>query len=96
VKETALIMNNITNAINMMAQDCGLLPKSLDDLVVAPDYCKPWGPGPYLKKVPKDAWKHDFEYSAEGSEISLKSFGADGKEGGSNYDKDITLEDFEK
>lgn len=50
--------------------------------------------GPYLyKDPPKDPWGNEYEYIQDSeSEISygIRSFGADGKEGGEGKDADIT------
>jgi len=49
--------------------------------------------GPYLTKaVPKDPWGKEFEYKAPGPNglpFGIRSFGADGAEGGEGNDKDI-------
>lgn len=39
----------------------------------------------------KDAWRNDFNYTVEdgGRKYKIKSFGADGREGGSEYDGDL-------
>jgi len=50
--------------------------------------------GPYVnKKIGADPWGHPFDYAVPGPEglpFGLRSFGADGKEGGDGNDKDIT------
>ena len=50
--------------------------------------------GPYLyKEPPKDPWGNEYEYmlpGPEGSPYGLRSFGADGVEGGENANADIT------
>lgn len=50
--------------------------------------------GPYLKKaVPSDPWGHPYLYVSpgqEGREYEIRSYGADGKSGGSGEDADIT------
>jgi general secretion pathway protein G len=94
VKETKLAMNNVINALNLYSTDCGKYPKSLDGLMNAPADCTNWGPEAYMKKAPQDSWKHDFVYEAEGNSFTLKSLGADGREGGDKYDKDITQDDL--
>lgn len=94
VKESKLIMNNVINALNLYATDCGKYPKALENLITAPADCTNWGPEAYMKKAPQDSWKHDFIYELEGNNFNLKSLGADGREGGDKYDKDITQEDL--
>lgn len=50
--------------------------------------------GPYLyKDAPKDPWGNEYEYivpSPDGNPFAIRSFGADGLEGGEGKDKDIT------
>jgi general secretion pathway protein G len=50
--------------------------------------------GGYLKlkksqKVPVDAWDRDLQYSSDGKNYSLFSFGSDGVAGGEGNDADI-------
>jgi general secretion pathway protein G len=49
--------------------------------------------GPYLnKEVPKDPWSHEYEYKTPGPSglpFAIRSFGADGVEGGEGNDKDV-------
>ncbi|HKI98337.1 MAG TPA: type II secretion system major pseudopilin GspG [bacterium] len=48
--------------------------------------------GPYItgNNVPKDGWKHDFIYISDGHDYTIISLGADGKEGGTDLDADIS------
>jgi general secretion pathway protein G len=94
INETKLAMNQTINALNLYYTDCGKYPKSLEGLVKADADCPNWGPEPYVKKAPKDAWKNDFVYEVDGSSFSIKSLGADGREGGDSYNKDITQDDL--
>lgn len=95
VKEARIQMSQIVNALSMYYTDCGKYPQSLEGLVTQDSQCNNWGPEAYLKKPPKDPWNHDFVYEISGSEYSLKCLGKDGKEGGSGFDADITLEDIQ-
>jgi len=49
--------------------------------------------GPYMyKKIPQDPWGTEYEYftpGPEGLKYGIRSFGADGREGGENTDADI-------
>ena len=49
--------------------------------------------GPYIyKDVPKDPWGYEYEYTSpapDGSPYGIRSFGADGIEGGENKNADI-------
>lgn len=96
VKETQIEMSRIIDGLNRFNIDCGTFPKSLEGLVQAPgDECANWGPDPYLKKMPKDAWGRDYIYEYDGSNnYTLKSLGKDGREGGSGNEKDIDAADL--
>ena len=95
VKNTKIQMAQIVNALAMYYTDCGKFPQTLEGLVKQDANCTNWGPEAYLKKDPKDQWNHDYVYEINGSEYNLKSYGKDGKEGGSGFDADITLEDIQ-
>lgn len=53
---------------------------------------KNWSKDGYLKKLPVDPWGNTYQYLSPGSKgtYDLYSLGADGKEGGSDNDADIT------
>lgn len=84
-------------------RECGFYPsteQSLDALIQKPTAgreCKNYDPEGYIKgkKVPKDAWTNEFIYSSDGNKYELKSLGNDGKEGGENFDKDISSDDLD-
>ncbi|GAC1034402.1 general secretion pathway protein G [Pseudomonas sp. No.21] len=52
---------------------------------------KNWNKDGYLKRLPVDAWGNPYQYLAPGTKgaYDLYSFGADGKEGGTDADADI-------
>ena len=54
---------------------------------------KKWRPEGYLKKgkLPLDPWGNEYQYISPGANgpYDLYSLGADGREGGENYDADI-------
>ena len=52
--------------------------------------------GPYLNanSVPTDGWKNEFIYVSDGREFTIVSLGADGREGGSELDADISSRDL--
>ncbi|MCU0723181.1 MAG: type II secretion system major pseudopilin GspG [Planctomycetes bacterium] len=45
---------------------------------------------PYLKEVPKDPWGKDYDYQKREGGYLLRSFGADGTEGGEGENADVT------
>lgn len=53
-----------------------------------------WKQGGYLRSVPKDPWGKEYQYANPGSSgagFDLFSFGADGKTGGEDMNKDLSL-----
>jgi general secretion pathway protein G len=75
----------------------GRLPKSLSELVEQPSGAANWQEGGYLKgkSVPKDPWGSDYIYKVSGRRFEILSLGADGKEGGSGVDADLSNEGSE-
>ncbi|UXR63860.1 type II secretion system major pseudopilin GspG [Bdellovibrio bacteriovorus] len=93
-KEAKIQLTQIVNALSMYYTDCGKYPQSLEGLTKQDPNCSNWGPQPYYTKKLQDPFGHDLVYELDGGEYSLKSLGKDGREGGSGFDKDITLEDL--
>ena len=50
-----------------------------------------WKQGGYLEKMPKDPWGQEYLYLNPGihQEIDVMSYGADGQQGGENFDADL-------
>ena len=100
VETTRMQMKQLASTLKTYRLDCGQYPttdQGLDALVSKPSAgseCKNYAPGGYLeKKVPKDAWDMDFLYNSDGNTFEIKSMGADKKEGGADYNADITATD---
>lgn len=93
VENTKIQMKQIGNALNMYNLDCGSYPTDLAGLV-SKDDCPNWGPDPYLKKVPKDAWNTEFIYELDGANYFLMSLGEDRREGGSGLASDLSSDDI--
>ncbi|MDR3690317.1 MAG: type II secretion system major pseudopilin GspG [Fimbriimonas sp.] len=83
-------------AIDQFRLDCSRYPttnEGLKALWVAPKGAKDWR-GPYLSShQPKDPWGHPYVYATHGSATKpgfvVKSYGADGKPGGTGENADI-------
>src|ERR1700733_3932119 len=64
VQQAKILISEVGKALDQFNTDCGFYPTSdqgLQALVTAPGggrTCSNWGPEPYLKRVPTDAWKH--------------------------------------
>ncbi len=92
-------IESMSLALNAYALDCKQYPtkdQGLDSLWVKP-VLEPvpsgWS-GPYVtKKILNDPWEHPYELSVPGPNglpFGIRSFGADGKEGGEGNDKDVS------
>jgi len=99
VKTARAQMQMLSTALDTFRLDVGRYPttqEGLKVLWVKESDVKNWN-GPYLpKKVDKDSWKNPYHYKNPGSdkhEYDLFSYGADGKEGGSGNDADISIWD---
>jgi general secretion pathway protein G len=91
-------IESLATALEAYYIDCGNYPTAEQGLVALRK--KPetfpssdgWG-GPYLyKDAPKDPWGHEYEYTnpaPDGSPYGIRSFGADGVEGGEGKNADI-------
>jgi len=90
-------ISEIKTALDRYYLDVGSYPSSeqgLQALVSAPntgrvsqgggDY-----QGPYLEKLPPDPWGNQYVYQSDGNSYVLKSYGADGVEGGTGKNADI-------
>jgi hypothetical protein len=70
-------MLEVNAAVRLYFSDNGKLPSTLDDLTKP----NPKTDRPYLDRLPKDRWGHDFTYDKTGDggdDYSVKSAGADG------------------
>lgn len=92
-------INTLEQALEMYKLDNYRYPttdQGLQALVTKPDGSpepKKWNPAGYLKKkVPSDPWGGEYQYLRPGSvgAYDIFSFGADGREGGEGYDRDIS------
>ena len=87
-------ISQIKSALDRYYLDAGSYPSSdqgLSALVSAPtsgNDPKDWG-GPYIERIPLDPWGHAYVYQSDGNEYLLKSYGADGVEGGEGKNADI-------
>src|SRR5580698_7279090 len=67
IGQTKIAIGQIVQALNNFQIDCGKFPASLDYLAKPDPDCPNWGPDPYMRKVPKDAWNRDFTYEVNGT-----------------------------
>jgi general secretion pathway protein G len=83
----------IEEALHLFKLDNGRYPtqgEGLQALVQAPAGARGWNPDGYLERVPTDPWGNEYFYNTDGRDVLVKSFGADGVEGGDGYNADIS------
>lgn len=97
VDTTKVQLQNISSALELYYLDSGQYPSQelgLVALASAPNDGSVWN-GPYLKgeTALKDSWGNAFVYErdGDGSGVSVKSLGRDGKPEGSELDADIAI-----
>lgn len=84
----------LSSALDRYKLDVGSYPtqeQGLEALDTAPSDASGWH-GPYLTKpVPNDPWGHPYNYINNGEDsVTVMSYGADGVEGGTDYNADIS------
>jgi general secretion pathway protein G len=103
VTTTMANLKILHTAVNQFKMDTGRFPteeEGLNCLVEQPTDVTNWEPGGYLEttEIPKDAWGNEFIYELypeSGKPFVIKSLGADGEEGGEDYDTDLYSTDAE-
>jgi general secretion pathway protein G len=87
-------ISQLKSALDRYYLDAGSYPttdQGLPALVAAPSSGndpRDWS-GPYIERLPVDPWGHPYVYQSDGNEYLLKSYGADGVEGGDGKNADI-------
>jgi general secretion pathway protein G len=88
-------MKGVEQALNLYRLDNGGYPtteQGIDALVTRPTGAplpKAWNPNGYLDRVPVDPWGNPYVYVSDGTRFTLRSYGADGAEGGDGKFADI-------
>ena len=103
VDSTKIQMRNLGVVLDDFRRECGFYPtteQGLDALVAKPmggRECKNYDPEGYIKggKIPKDGFNNDFMYESDGNKYVLISYGNDGREGGTELDKDLRSDEIE-
>ncbi|KPJ66848.1 MAG: hypothetical protein AMJ43_06750 [Coxiella sp. DG_40] len=97
VTTTKANLKILHSAVNQFKMDTGRFPteeEGLMALVEQPSDVTNYEVGGYLEttEIPQDGWGNDFIYELypeSGKPFVIKSFGADGEEGGEDYDADL-------
>ena len=82
----------IEESLHLFKLDNGFYPsqaEGLEALISPSPRARNWNPDGYLDKMPTDPWDNAYFYNSDGRDVFIKSFGADGVEGGDGYNADI-------
>jgi len=86
-------IRTIDNALNLYRLDNFKYPtteEGLQALVTSPGEASAPNWKQYLRALSPDPWNNAYQYSFDGSDYRIFSFGADGQEGGEGLNADIT------
>jgi len=91
--ESALNLYRLDN-FNYPTTDQGL--QALVTQPTGSPEAKNWRKGGYLPRMPQDPWGYEYQYASPGTsgDFDLFTFGADGKVGGEEGNKDISTADL--
>jgi general secretion pathway protein G len=86
----------LKTALDRYYIDNGSYPSTAQGLqaLVTPPSQNGSDPDGYVRRVPNDPWNNPYVYQSDGSTYALKSYGADGAEGGSGKNADIDASQF--
>lgn len=85
-------IKGIEEALHLFKLDNGFYPttdQGLQALVTRPSNARNYSPDGYLDKLPVDPWGNPYAYFSDGQNYIIKSYGADGQEGGDGKNADI-------
>lgn len=82
----------IEQALQLYKLDNGAYPRELRELVEPSGGA--WNPEGYLDREPVDPWGVGYVYASDGQQYVVKSYGADGSDGGEGKNADISSEDL--
>ncbi len=103
VKKALSDIRAIESALNLYRLDNFNYPttdQGIQALVTKPSgspEAKNWRKGGYLPRMPLDPWGSEYQFAnpgASGAEFDLFTFGADGKLGGEDNNKDLSTADL--
>jgi general secretion pathway protein G len=85
-------IKGIEEAMHLFKLDNGFYPttdQGLQALVTRPSNARNYSADGYLDKLPVDPWGNPYVYFSDGQNYIIKSYGADGQEGGEGKNADI-------
>ena len=99
--KAAADIKGIEEALHLYKLDMGRYPTTAQGLAAlvgggagGVGVGKNFNPDGYLEKVPMDPWGNQYAYASDGSSFIIKSYGADGVEGGDQKNADIDSRDL--
>jgi general secretion pathway protein G len=101
--KAAADIKGIEEALHLYKLDMGHYPSSAQGLAAlvaggggtaAGGIGRNYNPEGYLEKIPIDPWGNQYAYVSDGSSFIVKSYGADGVEGGDSKNADIDSRDL--
>jgi general secretion pathway protein G len=98
--KAAADIKGIEEALHLYKLDMGHYPSSAQGLAALVSGSsgggigKNFNPDGYLEKVPMDPWGNQYAYISDGNSFVVKSFGADGVEGGDGKNSDLDSRDL--
>lgn len=82
----------LQSSLDLFKLDCGKFPEKLEYLSKTPSGLEKQWKGPYATgQYNKDQWGNEIIYKLTDKNFQLSSYGADGKEGGEGWNKDIIV-----
>jgi len=87
-----IVVGQIKNAILLYHKECGRFPDAdhWKAQLLSEKSCGEYSEA-YMKTIPRDAWKRDYELTFFPDRVQIKAFGRDGKEGGEGRDEDYQV-----
>lgn len=94
--KAAADIKGIAESLQLYKLDNGSYPSTAEGLqaLTQPGKAPNADPNGYLKKSPVDPWGNPYVYFTDGSRFIVKSYAADGQEGGEGENADIVSDDF--
>jgi len=100
VKKALSDLRALESALNLYRLDNFNYPSTeqgLEALVTKPSgdlEAKNWRKGGYIQRMPLDPWKNEYQYTNSGAAIDIFTYGADGRLGGEDGNKDLSTADL--
>lgn len=90
-------IKGLSEALHLYKLDNGHYPSTgegLNALVQRGASAKNFNPDGYMDRISEDPWGNNYQYFSDGGDFMVKSYGADGQEGGEGKSSDISSRDF--